>query len=274
MTTASLTTDPIADLWREARSWLADAMRDFLGPAEIARALARKARMAIKRRLVLIEALVMKLLLIEAARLHPFPDARAARSPGPMTAIAASRFAPASASRLQTSAVMDPGLGAARQSGNGCAEDAADPSTWRVRFCVRVPPDPQRPAHAPPRDTGGPRIRDLGPPLLVRDIWREQARRQLIDRLRPKPDAEAAHRRNQAKAARLARRFEAVRRVLADPRRAIAALARKLAALGPGARAFARRSALAAPFRAGLIIGGAIVHACDACFDLPCDDTS
>jgi hypothetical protein len=144
-----------------------------------------------------------------------------------------------------------------------------------VRFRLRVPPDAQRPPHARPRDTGGPRIRDLGRPLTVRDIWREQARAAHIARLHPKPDAFAEHARALAKATRLARRFEALRRVLADPRRAIAALARKLAALGERARAFARRIALASPPRGGgLKFANAIVYACDASLDLPCDDTS
>jgi hypothetical protein len=136
---------------------------------------------------------------------------------------------------------------------------------------VRVPPDPQRPAHAPPRDTGGPRVRDLGRPLLVRDIWREQARRRLIERLHPKPDAEAAHRRNHAKARTLARRFEALRRVLADPRRAVARLARMLCKLGQAAYAAARRIALAPPPRAkrlGPTFANAIVYGCDASEEL------
>ena len=74
---------------------------------------------------------------------------------------------------------------------------------------------------------------------------------------------------------RLARRLEAVRRVIADPRRVIAALARKLASLGRAARAFARRIALAAPPRGGgPVFANAIVYACDASLNLPCDDTS
>jgi hypothetical protein len=235
----------ITDLWREARSWLADALHDFLGPVEIARTLARKARSAIRRRLALIEALLMKLLLIEAAR-HPGWTARLQAR----TATAAGPCAPGGA-----------------RSNLSPAEDPTNPATWRVRFRLRIPPDPKRVRPMPPRDTGGPRIRDLGRPLLVRDIWREQARRSLIDRLRPKPNAEAAHARAQRKARKLARRFEALRRVLADPRRAIVRLARKLAALAAGACAAARRIALApAPRkRQGKTFANAIVHAHDSC---------
>jgi hypothetical protein len=275
MTTASFPTDPIAYIWREARTWFTDAMRDFAGPAEIARTLAQDLRSAIRRRLLLIESLLMKLLLIEAARLHPFPDARpdarglsaVARRPkaearrlGPITTIEASKVA--SAPHLQTPAAMDPRLGAARQAGNGYAEDAADPSTWRVRFRLRIPREPN--AHQPPRDNGGARAHDPG------DIWREQARRQLADRFHPKPDAEAAHRRDQAKARKLARRFEALRRVLADPRRVIARLARMLCKLGQAAYAAARRIALAPPPRAirrfGMPFANAMIYACDASF--------
>ncbi len=119
-------------------------------------------------------------------------------------------------------------------------------------------------------DTGGPRIRDLGLPLLVRDIWRERERRALIDRLRQANPANAP-----AKARALARRFEAVRRVIADPSRIIAALARKLAALGKRARAFARRIAIAAPPRgSGRALANAVGYALYASYDLPSDDTS
>jgi hypothetical protein len=264
--------DPIPNLWREARTWLADAMHDFLGPAEIARTLARKARGAIKRRLLKLEALVMKLLLIEAVKLrpphHPFPGRRTAASPGPINTSRGAQGATKVAPCVHTSESMGPGLGAARQSGNGCE---TDPSTWRVRFVLRFPPAPRAP-HQRPRDTGGPRIRDLGPSLLVRDIWRDNARRALIARLKPKADAAASHARAQAKALKLAHRWEALRRVLADPRRAIAALARKLAALREAAFDFARRLALApAPRgkREGKIFSDAVVYAHDACYLIP-----
>jgi hypothetical protein len=76
----------------------------------------------------------------------------------------------------------------------------------------------------------------------------------------------------QTLALKLARRFEALRRVIADPRRAIAALVRKLAALGAGARAFARVIALASPRQGGgPIFADATVRAHDATFALPCD---
>ena len=247
MPSAPTPSNPIAQLWRATRTRLADLISEFLGPIEVARTLARKARAIIRRKLALLEALVLKLLLIEAA-------ARAQEIPAQWPRFRRRAPTPKPASRR--------------------SENAAAPETWRVRFSLRLPAGPRTP-HAPPRDIGGPRIRDLGRPLLVRDIWREQARCALIDRLHPKPDAAAAHARAQAKAMRLARRLEAVRRVIADPRRVIAALARKLASLGRAARAFARRIALAAPPRGGgPVFANAIVYACDASLNLPCDDTS
>jgi hypothetical protein len=215
MTTA-LHPDPIADLWRQARSWLADAVHDF-SPVEVAKALAHSARTAIRRRLALIEALLMKLLLIEAAR-HP---GRTARLQARITA-SAGQCAPGGA-----------------RSNPAPAEDPTDPSTWRVRFHLRVP---QRRRAAPLQS-------------------------RLVDRLCPKPGSEAV--RAQAKARKLARRFEALRRVIADPRRAITRLACKLAALGARAYEAARRIALAQAPRSkheGKTFAAALIHAHDSSF--------
>lgn len=72
----------------------------------------------------------------------------------------------------------------------------------------------------PKRSTA--RIRQLGPPVLVREIWRDQAR-----------EARARHM-AAMRAARtdpggaIARRFEALARLIRQPQRAIRALARKL----------------------------------------------
>ncbi len=260
-----LAADPIADLWRQARTWLADRTYFILGAADIAHTLASKARRAIARRLARLEALVLKLLLIEAAR---HPGRTAGLSPGRSRSFASAKPGQA---RVATSAARC-ALGGAR-SNLARAEDSNNPETWRVRFNLRIPRD--RAPHLPPRDTGGPRIRDLGRPLLVRDIWKDQAKRALLARLRPEPDVAAAHARTLAKSRKLARRFEAVRRVIADPRRFIAALARKLKALGKRARAFARRIATAAPPRgSGRALGNAVGYALYAAYDLPGDDTS
>lgn len=69
----------------------------------------------------------------------------------------------------------------------------------------------------------GPRIRQLGPPMLVREVWREQHRAALIARLA------AARGRRRKPNAILADRIDALEAVLAAPLRAARRLARKLA---------------------------------------------
>jgi hypothetical protein len=71
----------------------------------------------------------------------------------------------------------------------------------------------------------GPRIRQLGPPVLVRDIWREQRRDALIARLK------AARGRRRKPHIILADRIDALESILAAPMRAARRLARKLAQL-------------------------------------------
>jgi hypothetical protein len=228
MTTASHPT--LADLWRQARAWLAAALRDFRGPAQIATTFARAARAAIRARLALIEALVMKLLLIEAAQSSP--------------ACGGDRELPRKREEREGRVRSAP-----RPSVSSCAldsspqsrehEDPMRPETWRVRFRLRMPRQ-QRASTA-------------SPPL----------------HLTPRPEHLRAH----AHARRLARRFEALSRVLADPRPAIAALARKLAARGAGARAIARRIALAHPGRASLgpVFATAMIFGHDASSSFPAD---
>jgi hypothetical protein len=75
-----------------------------------------------------------------------------------------------------------------------------------------------------PKHTG-PRIRQLGPPVLVRDIWRDNARAALIARL-----AAARHHRRKPHIV-LADRIDALDSILAAPMRAARRLARKLAQL-------------------------------------------
>jgi hypothetical protein len=231
MTNAALSSDPIAELWREARAWLAAALRDFRGAAEIARTLAHEARAAIRRRLLMIESLVMKLLLIEAARLAPVP--------------------PASIRQRRAEAACGAGIQSKAAGWKPAVrrEDPARPETWRVRFHLR--------------NASG----------LQRKRARDPMRPGRLARLRVKSDADPAAR-DQAKAIRLARRFESLRRVLADPRRAIKRLATLLRALGRNAHAVARRIALAHPPRAqrlGPALASAIVYGCDASFSFPGD---
>ena len=211
----SLPANPIADLWRHARLWLGEMLADFAGPEAIARALARGVRDAFRRRLQMLESLVTKLLLIEAAQLSGQP--------------ASCRQARAAVCRVVKHRKHVSGLKPALR-----AEDPARPDTWRVRFHVRVP-----------------RLR--------------RRARAAASCPRPRPACEAV--RAQASARTLARRFEALRRVIAEPRAAVATLARKLAALGAHAYAAACRIAFWRPRVSNLALahGHAVVHARDAC---------
>lgn len=231
MKTASLFPDDlITQLWRHARLWLAEMLRDFTSPAAILRAVTRQARAAFRQRLQMLDSLVTKLLLIEAARLppHPFPDWRVAPSPGPMNTGGAEK---AAATRSAAPVFIGPELAAARRPGK--TEHPDHPQTWRVRFHVRIPKQSRATTLTRRTNTR------LAPELI----------------------------RAAAQARRLARRFEALRRVLSDPRAAIAALARKLAALGVAAHAAARRIALWRPRapHASIPHGHAMVAAYDAC---------
>jgi hypothetical protein len=224
-TAATAPSDPIALLWKIARMWLADAIEAFGDPAEIARLLARKARRAARRRLMALESLVMKLLLIEAAKLtgvtrtHPHPRGER-QQPAEHACVSLRRPAHA----------IDP----------------ADPATWRVRFEWRIPPE-AAPSRKPA--STGPRIRDLSPPLLVRDIFADRARRAELERMRLMRIAAPDEARERAKAEKLARRFEALRRVLAKPSPHARRLAARLRALGAAAAHAMRRIAMQAPPR-------------------------
>jgi hypothetical protein len=86
-------------------------------------------------------------------------------------------------------------------------------SRAQAKPALRLWPRPK-----PPRA----RIRQLGPPVLVRDIWRDQHRATLIARLN------AARGRRRPLHIRLADRIDALENLLAAPIRAIRRLARKL----------------------------------------------
>jgi len=169
--------DPIADLWSAARA-LFERMRAHIGEAEAIAALRldRDTLAAMRAWLRPLEALVRRIVLIEAAAL--------ARTP----------------------------LAPKRQSERHAQAPQAKPPRQRsyaLRLWARTPPAPAR-------------IRQLGPPLLVRDIYRERARAAQARRLNmvrfmrpPEP-------------LRIARRIEALARVLEKPANAVRRLARKL----------------------------------------------
>jgi hypothetical protein len=89
---------------------------------------------------------------------------------------------------------------------------ARDPRKPRLRLW----PQPKR---------AGPRIRQLGPPVLVREIWRDQHRAALIARLA------IVRTRRRPSLTRLADRIDALESLIAAPLRAARRLARKLAQL-------------------------------------------
>jgi hypothetical protein len=75
-----------------------------------------------------------------------------------------------------------------------------------------------------PKPKRGPRIRQLGPPVLVRDIWRENARMAAANRLKQ------ARLNRAPPLTALTRRIHALARLMDDPSGAIRRLARKLRA--------------------------------------------
>jgi len=168
--------DPIADLWSAARNLFA-RMRAHIGEAQAiaVRKLDRDTLAAMRAWLRPLEALVRRIVLIEAAAL--------ARTP----------------------------LAPKRQSERRAQPPQTKPHqrSYALRLWPRTPPPPAR-------------IRQLGPPLLVRDIYRERARAAQARRLNmvrfmrpPEP-------------LRIARRIEALARVLEKPTNAVRRLARKL----------------------------------------------
>jgi hypothetical protein len=101
--------------------------------------------------------------------------------------------------------------------GSHARREARAPTSKRKRPPrLRLWPQPKR---------TGPRIRQLGPPVLVRDIWREQRRAALIARLA------AARGQRRKPYIILAARIDALDSILAAPMRAARRLARKLAQL-------------------------------------------
>jgi hypothetical protein len=200
---------PIADLWKIARAFLADALNAFGGPQTIQRTLDRIAHRAIKRQLKALEMVALKLLLIEAVNRTPL-----AATPRRAKPIGQGRVAPAA--------------------------DPARPETWRVCFQLHIPPEPE--------EHSGPRIRSLGPSPFVRatvvDAKTMAKKLAFMAAARVKRSDEA---RARSRAERLARRFEALRRVFANPAPSARRLKRKLLALKREAFAAARRIAALKP---------------------------
>ena len=180
-------------LWTAARAML-DRMRRAIGEAT---ALADRAWIGpreqrdIRAWLSPLIAMVRKLVLIEAIALLRLADPPAR---------------PNSDRARGRQSISPPPCGA----GRGAA--AANAQNDRV-YSLRLWPKFKR---------SGPRVRQLGPPVLVRDIWRDRARAaaarhlQKVRFMRPPPGVQ------------FARRIEALARILERPLAAARRLARKL----------------------------------------------
>jgi hypothetical protein len=250
----SVIADParLANLWSRIRAMLERA-RTEIGAFDPLAALTRARRLTIARWIALIETIVRKVLFVEAAALivaasaaqkpyngpqltiiplRTFALASHAAPCGPISAdagvgvtesvgvtapsfVAESRRRPAqfALARCTSPYPLAPspsrGGGIARCKSTGArratAFDAAKPETWRVRFALKPPRDPRLCKQRP-------RIRALWGPYVEP----------------PKPPPRT-QRNSTPLALRLAMRFEAVRRVLANP----APHVRRLALLMP-----------------------------------------
>lgn len=142
----------------------------------------------------------------------------------------------------QAASACTPG---SRSCASPYTHDRDQSETWRVRFILRVAPEPRLETRA----VEGPRIRCLGPPLLVRETFTARAQHALVVRMAALRAARfnPCAIREQAKAEKLARRFEALRRAMADPKPHVRRLKRKLAALAHRACDGAMRVALRRP---------------------------
>ncbi|MBX3428605.1 MAG: hypothetical protein KF779_03370 [Hyphomonadaceae bacterium] len=195
---------PISDLWRIARAFLTEALNAFGGPQTIRQTLDLIARSAIKRQLQALETLAMKLLLIEAVKL------------------------PAQTQRAHT---VPKGKGRTTRT----ADDPARPETWSVAFQLQIPPEP--------KGAPGPRIRYLGASGFIRAKVVSAKMLEKLERLVAAHLSTSGEDRVRAKATKLARRFEALRRVFANPLPRARRLKQKLQALKRRAFAAAIRIA-------------------------------
>lgn len=176
-------TDTLAPLWERLRASFARAAVITGGAAAIAAhmAMAAALRREIHGWIGWLEHLVRKLLFAEAGRLEPL---------GPRTSSSALHAAPPRA--VASKGAAQPGRAAAPRA------NSQDPETWSVRFSLAPPRDPR----AVP-ESRAPRIRALwgpSPPPA------------------PPPPPTVRARGERHAPLQLARRFEALRRVLADPR--------------------------------------------------------
>jgi hypothetical protein len=223
-------------LWTIAEEMLSLMTLALGGPGLIAaiERITRGAKRDILDWLAPLELLVRKLLLVEAAKLPRAAEKRS--TPRALTLAMVKSWRQRRKPRLMP---IEPNR----------------PSTWRVTFRIALPPDPLERKRKPDHDA--PHIYVLGRPSLVRDIMRDQAAAARKAALAQRTVARAN---NTLK--RLAQRFEAVRRVIADPAPHALRLARLLARKARDAFDAARRLANApAPQRHRGFANAALVGA-------------
>jgi hypothetical protein len=173
-----------APLWDRLRATFARVIAAIGAPAAIAvmTLTSRKARLDILRQLVMLENLVRKMLFADAAALPP-PEAP--RGPQLIRVPL----------RPGLVIVNPPQRRRARRTPRQI--DLTRPETWSAPFALAMPRDPRLvPDHRAPR---------------IRALWDETPRRPA-----PEPKRRAPPQRHAAPF-RIARRFEALRRVLEDP---------------------------------------------------------
>lgn len=169
---------PTAQLWERLRALFARIITAIGAPALLTTlTLAPLTRTAITRQIALIEILARKLLLAEAADLAPAPQ----RGPRlvEITLGASGLYTPPPARRARAPARLS-------------AIDPTKPETWPARFALAIPRNGRVDIHRAPR---------------IRNLWRNA----------PPPAPERAPMRRMSDAFRIARRAEALRRMLDNP---------------------------------------------------------
>jgi hypothetical protein len=209
-------TDPI---WTRARAMFARAAAAIGAPAAIAllTSLPPDLRRQIIAWLAPLEHVVRKLLLAEAAELHRAEGMRAARGPRLVMVQASQKWSARPLPRYSSNVPEKSAPAGARSN-----LDLAHPETWAARFSFALPRDPHLVpnAHAP----------------RIRALWGSD----------PAPESASERKRYAIREEdapfRLARRFEALRRVLENPRpyaeRLARALAREVQRFGEAARRY------------------------------------
>jgi hypothetical protein len=212
-------------LWTRARAMFARAVAAVGDAAAIAvmTSLPRVLRRQIVGWLCPLEHIVRKLLLAEAAELHRAECARIARAPRiervPLRGMA---HHVQRGSARPPAAHCAPALEARPEAARSIL-DKAQPNTWRASFSFALPRNP----HVVP-NARAPRILNLWgeyPQLKKSDTHAPNAAPELTTSL----EVRVCHSYSEDAPYRLARRFEALRRVLENPRPHAERLARVLA---------------------------------------------